>query len=188
MPNPTEVGRRLREIRSQKQMTLRDVARRAGVSATLISDIERGKTSPTINSLSKISRALDEAIVHFIEEPGSREIAHTTRRDRVTVISDRGEVQMTSLSAGIASGKMDVIEAVYPAGSSTDRTMTHHGEKCGLVLEGELSVAIVGNVYSVRPGEAIHFRGTLEHSVSNIYNGETRVLWMTTPRLAVPLV
>ena len=185
MLSPAEVGKRIKKVRDQKRMTLRDVARKASVSATLISDIERGKTSPTINSLSKISLALDETIVHFIQDTWTQEVAHTDRKNQVTVISDRGEVQMTTLSGGISGGKLDFIEVVYRPGTEALRQLVHHGEKCALVVEGELEVTVEDNVFHVQEGETIHFNAEYPHTVRNASPGETRVLWVATPRLPI---
>ena len=188
MVNSAEGGRRIKKIRSEKQMTLRDVARRAGVSATLISDIERGKTSPTIKSLSKISRALDESIVLFIEDSLATELCVTTPKERATVVSDRGELVMTSMSAGISSSHLAIVEATYQPHSKSPAPLVHHGEKCGLVLKGELEVELKGQVHRVSAGSSIHFKADHPHTISNPLDEPTRVLWVVTPRLTTPVL
>ncbi|MAE69456.1 MAG: hypothetical protein CME06_03185 [Gemmatimonadetes bacterium] len=188
MVNSAEVGRRIKKVRSEKQMTLRDVARRASVSATLISDIERGKTSPTIKSLSKISKALDESIVLFIEESLATEISLTTANERATVVSDRGEVMMTSMTGGISSSHLDVIEVTYQPQAESPSALVHHGEKCGLVIEGEIEVEIKGQLHRVPEGASIHFKAAHPHTIANPLNQASRVLWVVTPRLTVPML
>ncbi len=188
MVDSTEVGKRIKQKRSERKMTLRDVAQKAGVSPALISDIERGRTSPTINSLSKISKALDAPIVHFIEDDSAAEIVVTTPKDRVTVISDLGDAELSAISSGFTSSLLDVIEVQYQEGFISRELMVHHGEKCGLVLEGEIAVDIVGRTLRVKSGSAIHFHADRPHSVTNLAAGISRVLWITTPRLNTPVL
>ena len=188
MVNSAEVGKRIKRKRSERKMTLRDVARRAGVSATLISDIERGKTSEAINSLSKISKALDEPIVHFIEDDYATEVAITHPGDRITVVSDLGDVQLSAVTVGIPTGHLDFVEATYEPGFASREAMVHHGEKCALVLEGELQVDIKDRVRLVPAGSSIHFNASNPHQVSNPLDRRTRVLWAVTPRLTVPVL
>jgi transcriptional regulator with XRE-family HTH domain len=188
MVDSTEVGKRIKQKRSERKMTLRDVAQKAGVSPALISDIERGRTSPTINSLSKISRALDAPIVHFIEDDYAAEVVVTTPKSRVTVISDLGDAELSSISTGFTASQLDVIEVTYQEGFISREVMVHHGEKCGLVLEGEIEVDVAGRTVRVESGSTIHFNADRPHSVANVAPGISRVIWITTPRLTTPVL
>ncbi len=94
MPTKEEVGRRVRMARFRRDMTLKEVATRSGMSATHISEIERGKTSPTIGALQRIASALDERPAHFVEERDAP-LAVLTRKDdrtKVFVCDEEGHV------------------------------------------------------------------------------------------------
>lgn len=184
MLNPAEVGTRIKRVRDQKGMTLRDVARRAGVSPTLISDIERGKTSPTIKSLAKISSALDETIVTFIQESPATSVTHTDRDNQVSMISSRGDIEMTTLSGGISGSRIDVVRVSYGPRYERKRPLVHEGEKCAYVLKGAIEVEIDDKRYTVRAGETIHFDGRLPHRVRNPRRSVAEVIWVATPKLA----
>ena len=82
MPTKQEVGRRVRLARFRRNLTLKEVAARSGMSATHISEIERGKTSPTIGALDRIAKALEERSAHFVEEQVRSLAVLTTRKDR----------------------------------------------------------------------------------------------------------
>src|SRR2546425_10447332 len=58
-PSPTELGRRIKLLRIARGLTLKDLEERGGISATHVSEIERGKASPTVGALGRIARALD---------------------------------------------------------------------------------------------------------------------------------
>ena len=62
-----ELGRRIRTLRIERRMTLKQVEQAAGLSATHLSEIERGRTSPTIGALVRIARALEKEASYFIE-------------------------------------------------------------------------------------------------------------------------
>jgi transcriptional regulator with XRE-family HTH domain len=68
MPSKSELGRRIRQARVEKTLTLKEVESRSGVSATHISQIERGITSPTVNALERIARALEKNTSFFLED------------------------------------------------------------------------------------------------------------------------
>lgn len=188
MVKPSEVGKRIKRSRSLKNMTLRDVANKAGVSATLISDIERGKTSPTIKSLTKISHALDETIVHFIEDRKSREVTHSSVDDRVTVVNEKINARHTSLTKKIANGRLEVLEARYENGAKSRKPLSHFGEKIAILVEGKLEVTIEDRVYKLSSGDTLYFNSELPHVVSNPAEEPARVLWVITPISRSPVI
>lgn len=188
MLKPVEVGKRIKKSRSTKNMTLRDVANRAGVSATLISDIERGKTSPTIKSLSKISKALDENIVFFIEDRKTREVMLSRASDRVIVVHDKVNTTTMSLTKKIANGSMEVIEAKYGPGASSRKPLSHLGEKIVLVVEGRIEMVIQEKTYSLETGDTLYFNSDLEHQVVNPTDRKSRALWIITPVSRSPVI
>ena len=82
MPTKEELGRRLRIARFERNMTLKEVAQRCGMSATHISEVERGKTSPTIGALQRIAAALGEKPSHFVREEEFSRVVLTRKDDR----------------------------------------------------------------------------------------------------------
>jgi transcriptional regulator with XRE-family HTH domain len=178
----TDVGKKIKKIRAQKRLTLRDVATKAGVSATLISDIERGKTSPTIKSLSKISTALDEKIVYFIEDEKNREISLTKKNERATFLNETGDRRLEIISSGISNSKLFMVEVTYLPGGEESKSQTFTGEKCGVVLEGAINVTLDGDRHYLDTCDTIHFDAEIEHSIKNITDKEAKVLWTITPK------
>ena len=81
MIDNTVIGERLRECRKRQRLTLKAIENLAGVSATHISEIERGKTSPTIGALSKIAHALGKDITFFVEDEPLADICNLKQED-----------------------------------------------------------------------------------------------------------
>src|SRR5215208_8444688 len=67
------IGQRLRELREQHRLTMRGLAELAGVSASLISDVERGRVEPSISALKRLAGALDTTLIYFFSEDGPSE-------------------------------------------------------------------------------------------------------------------
>ncbi len=95
-----ELGRRIRKLRSERRMTLKQVESVSGLSATHLSEIERGRTSPTIGALVRIARALEKDVSYFIEEEERPDVAHLLREQVAAVPAGDG-VTAESLSPGI---------------------------------------------------------------------------------------
>ena len=68
MDDRSELGKRVKKVRESMHLTLKNIEARAGISATHISEIERGKTSPTLGALIRISKALGKEPAYFVEE------------------------------------------------------------------------------------------------------------------------
>src|SRR5262249_13811800 len=93
-----ELGRRIRKLRLDRRQTLKQVEEGSGLSSTHLSEIERGRTSPTIGALVRIARALDRDASYFIELDERSDLGFTAREQRPAM---RGTIQGEVLSPGI---------------------------------------------------------------------------------------
>ena len=95
-----ELGRRIRKLRIERRMTLKQVEHAANLSATHLSEIERGRTSPTIGALVRIARALDKDASYFIEAEERSDVAHVTREGARAVARPDG-MRLEALTPGV---------------------------------------------------------------------------------------
>src|SRR6266545_3257426 len=100
-----ELGRRIRKCRLERRMTLKQVERISDLSATHLSEIERGRTSPTIGALVRVARALDRDASYFIEPEDLSDVAHQTY-DRVSRITPTEGITAEVLTPGIPGGRI----------------------------------------------------------------------------------
>jgi transcriptional regulator with XRE-family HTH domain len=154
MISKAELGRRIREARSQKGMTLKQLDQSSGFSATHISEIERGKTSPTIGALIRIANALGKEPSYFIEEELLPEIALTPRERREPIPMDGFDGDY--LTPGIPGGRLHA--CLFRLGPDGPPLELHgyEGEEGGYVIRGEVEVRVEGEVYHLTEGDAIH--------------------------------
>lgn len=160
MPTKKELGRRLRMARFEKGLTLKEVARLCGMSATHISEVERGKTSPTIGALQRISGAIGENPAHFVREESFPRV-RLTRADetRMTYNADATGRPgcFTVLAPGLPGGVSQVFRRTLPPGARVV-VSPRVGEMVIVCTEGMTRVTVGEDSYVVREGDAIQFR------------------------------
>lgn len=159
MPTKEEVGRRLRVARFRHNMTLKDVAVKSGMSATHISEIERGKTSPTIGCLQKIAGALNERPSHFVEHVTSSLVQLTRRSDRPKEFrcGAAGKVVCAeTVAGGVPWGNLHVAHGVGAVGEVLARP-PGSGEVVFMCVAGMMRVTVGGESNVLREGDTVQF-------------------------------
>jgi quercetin dioxygenase-like cupin family protein len=150
------------------------------VSATHISQIERGITWPTVNALHKIATALEKNTSFFLEEVELPEVCKVTGGGGTVIISEQPKVVMKPLTNGIPGGKFHFYMLVaYPAGKDTKYAIDHchEGDECGCVLSGRLEVKVGDDIFQLGKGDAIHFSATKPHGIRNIGDSLSESIW-----------
>jgi transcriptional regulator with XRE-family HTH domain len=181
MPSVEEVGKRLKDVRRQKDMTLKEVAEASGMSPTHISEIERGKTSPTVGALRKIATALGKDTAYFVEDKPLPRVSVVKKEDRESVLLPGfNDTFLTAkaLTTGIPAGRVNVVMIDHEKGG-TRLSQVHDGEEAILVLKGEARVKVGTEEFTVGAGDCLHFSAKLEHSAEFTGEGRNRALWVT---------
>ena len=178
MPTKEEVGQRVRLARFRRDLTLKEVAIRSGMSATHISEIERGKTSPTIGALQRIAAALEERPAHFVEEQSSPLAVVVRRKDRTTEYKcdeARRATDMERLTADVPWGTLTVRRKVSEPGDIIQRPPAL-GEAVLFCVRGMVRYTVSGESHVLRDGDTIQF--TLEdgYTVETIGDDKCEVM------------
>ena len=181
MPSKVELGRRLKRARAERDMTLKNVEARSGVSATHISQIEQGMTSPTVGALQKLAKALEKETVFFLEEVDLEDVSLSGDTQGTVFYSENPRVVFQNLTKGIPGGKLRIgrLEAA-PSVGAVSSPHTHEGEECGFVMKGTLEIRVEDKSYIVKAGQAIHFNGTRPHSYGNPGHEPVEAIWITS--------
>lgn len=160
MPTKEELGKRLRMARFQKNLTLKQVAARCGMSATHISEVERGKTSPTIGALQRIAAALDEKPSFFVREDSLEPVTFTPvakRCEFFRAAADGTPVAVQIVSRGIPGGYVQILRKMDPFTKKLD-SPPRIGEMVFICTSGSLRFAIGDASWTVREGDTIQMR------------------------------
>lgn len=180
-----EIGRRIKKIREEKYMTLKKVEAKAGISATHISEIERGKTSPTINALIRIAKALGKDPAYFIEEKELKDVSFIALEDRSEKGMDWKEGgSMIELTNSIPSGKINSrLINLKPLKKKEFRLHSHEADEAALVMKGQVTFQVDGKDYTLSEGDSIYIAGTQEHDFVNASEKEeAELIWFGSER------
>jgi transcriptional regulator with XRE-family HTH domain len=162
-----DVGSRLRQMRTERGMSMRALARESGLSTNALSMIERGRTSPSVSTLYKISDALEVPITAFFRlEPPKQEIVHqkSTKRKRVTFPNGVWE----GLGGEEFLGRMEPFMLTLEAGGeSGPYGMLHTGSEFVMCLEGQIEYEVEGQKFLLDPGDNLIFAAQLRHRWRN---------------------
>jgi transcriptional regulator with XRE-family HTH domain len=187
------VGQRLRERRTQTELSLRELARRLGISPSALSQIETGKSRPSVSTLyaivSELGLSLDEL---FAAAPAPAPSA-SVPAPRTALVQRSGSRSVIDLESGVrwerlTSAPDPVIDflsveyAVGGASSGEGRFIRHAGREYGVVLTGRLEVTVGFDTYLLEPGDSISFDSTTPHRLSNAGDVPVTGIWLTTGR------
>lgn len=178
-----EVGRRIKQYRQKYNLTLKEIEARVNVSATHVSEIERGKTSPTIGALARIAQAFDMDPAEFLITEDLPSVQVTRAADRARIRYEHtgmvaqpltGPVQGQTLSAACVEWEPGMNDKPY-----TPRS--HAGEEFIYVTEGAVEVMVKGRTILLREGDSLHFRADVPHRVINRFAEPCRAILIMTP-------
>ncbi len=178
-----DVGTRLKTLRKLKGFSQRELAKRAGVTNSTISMIEKNSVSPSVSSLKKVLAGIPMSLVDFF----TTETASDQPRNvvyRATDLLDIGskDVVMQLIGKDHPNRSLSFLRETYPAGTDTGPDMlTHEGEEAGLVVEGRLELTVGDTVYVLDTGDSYYFESSLVHRFRNPFDEPCILVSATTP-------
>lgn len=191
------IGRRLREERVRAGISQRELARRLGLSASLISQLESGQSRPSVGTLYSIVTELGVTLDRVIrdgDEPQTDGSEGGGRRERGPVVhpADRAAIDLASrvrwedLAPDQEEG-IDFLEAIYEVGGAStpdESLMRHNGREYGYVMRGTLGIQIGFQEYELNPGDSIAFDSTTPHRFFNKGDEPVHAIWFVVGREA----
>jgi len=176
-----DIGRRLRNLRHIKGLTLKDLADRTLCSESMLSKVENGKAQVSLTLLHRIVHSLDITITALFSESRADQGVVTRAEDRSTFRIDANGSRLERLIppnlGHLLEGNLHILE---PGGGS-DGILTHEGEEVGYVLSGIFELTVSGVQYELHSGDSFVFRSEEPHSYRNPGKVTTRVIWVSTP-------
>lgn len=181
MVSELQLGTRIRSLRQARHLTLRDVADRAGVTESFLSQVERDVTSPSIATVHKIARALDLSISQlFAEDAATGRVVRRKDRRRVAY-AGLGAVD-EFLTSNMAGRLQMIMTTIEPGGGTGAEPYTHDSdEEVVVVLAGTLDLWVGDEHYVLHEGDAITFPSRLPHWNANQGEEPVTVLFCMTP-------
>jgi transcriptional regulator with XRE-family HTH domain len=171
------VGKKLRLRRVERGFTLQAVSDRTGVSAAMLSLVERGKASPSVGTLVAINSLLNLHIPELLGNiSGNGDLV--TRAAKQTVVKPLRGVTHRVVADDQARGLQLTLNHYSRGSANSAEPITHAGFEYGFVLDGELEVTVDGETHRLRPGDLISYWSSKPHRIVNRGTKKARALWI----------
>ena len=173
------LGDRIREIRTDKGLTLQNVGKITGLTVSHISQIETNKVNPSIGALRLVAKALGTTIPNLFDPYPEKN--PVVRADERRVLRTKNNIDYYLLTPS-SKQKLEVLYEILKPGARTGETpYTHEGEEFGIVMKGKIKVILGDKEHILRKGDSISFPSTISHSKQNIGKADAVLLWANTP-------
>jgi transcriptional regulator with XRE-family HTH domain len=173
------LGERLRALRNERKLTLAQLGQEVSLSASYLSQIERGVATPSLPKLAAIARTLEVEVAYFFEDDVSSPCPVRSNQGRK--LRDTGGATVELLTADSSDKRIQPYRIACQPGTSRDRPPTHPGEECGFVLKGQLTVTVGEESFVLEAGDSIHHHTLQPHSWRNEGDEECMVIWAASP-------
>lgn len=176
-------GNKIRTLRKNKNMSIKDLAEKSELSTGLISQIERDLVSPSVNAMSRIVQALDSSMGEFFDEEFAKESPMTLREGGRKQISmpDSNSICEVLSPTDHRMVEMVLMRLLPSTGDEPIRMSTHEGEECGYILKGKMTVYIEDEIYELEEGDSFYLESTKPHQYINLGEEECISIWAMTP-------
>ncbi|MGG0670616.1 XRE family transcriptional regulator [Lederbergia citrisecunda] len=174
-------GQKIRKLRSVQNLSLKDLSDKSGVSVSMISQIERRNTDPTLTTLYKLCKGLDVSISTLLGAD-EQALQLVRKNDRKSVNFPQSHSKYELLTP-INEGTIEMIMIHLEPGQVDQQLVEHSGEECGYVVKGEMTIVLGDAEYILYEGDSIRFKSTTPHRFFN-HSKETAIsVWAMTGRV-----
>jgi len=172
-------GGRLRDLRHGQGLSLRAAARRAGLSPSFLSAVERNVSGASVATLQRLTRAYGVTMLALFDA-GLASGRHVRPSERRLLDLPESGVRIEQLAQGATMLEPQLF--VMAPGATSDGAYAHDGEEFLYVLDGAVTLWLGAEQrYRLTAGDALTFPSTMPHRWRNRADGETRLLWINTP-------
>ncbi|HZS32280.1 MAG TPA: XRE family transcriptional regulator [Methylomirabilota bacterium] len=178
------LGARLRGLRTERGIRQKALAAKAGLTPSLVSQIESDKLSPSLHTLGRLAAALGVPIGAFFEQPPNGRLHVGRRQDYAVVSFDSAAERWHVLAAGLFRGKVRAVVSTLARrgpGVPPERVLLEPGQmKLMYVLQGRVALLYNGERHVLAAGDSAYLDGGIPHGWENLGPGAARTLWVIT--------
>lgn len=174
------IGARIRALRLARGMSVNRLAAAAGVSAGIVSQIERERANPSLNTIEKICAALAVPTDTILTvEPASADPSFVCRAaSRRNILVGTAPILKEMMIAPAGSPNLRMMMIALPPRSENLDVVIEVGQKAGFVLEGEIRIVVKGEAARLAPGDGFQFSSDQPHSLHNDSDAPAKVFWI----------
>jgi transcriptional regulator with XRE-family HTH domain len=175
------LGGRLRQLRRARRLSLSEVSGGTRISASMLSQLERGTVGPSLATLHTLAQFYETRLFELFQDPGALAQGVLVRKaDRPVVHLPRSNATYELIS-GMRQELQLVEMAVTAEQGSADHTLSHAGEECVLVLAGAVRATLGDEQFDLDPGDSLQYPATIPHSYETRTGERARLIIAMTP-------
>ncbi len=183
------IGVKIKELRETKKMSTKELAKKANITAGMISQLERGSTQGSVETLRKIAKVLDTTLASLFESKQEIkpqkgfEAFHIVRKNERRKISFPDPLYKCEMLTPNLQGDIEFVLVELEAGRVTKDILPHTkgGEECDFVLSGTIEIEIGNLNYTLNEGDSIRFNPEVPHKIENKSNKKASYISAITP-------
>jgi len=176
-----KIGEKIRELRQRRNLGVRELAQRSGVSHSTISLIERDKISPSIDTLNAILDSLGTTLVSFFSQLQTKlQASPFYRAAEFVEIGRFGTVSHRMVGINHPNRQLLLLHERYAPGSASD-ALSHPAHEAGVVIEGRIELTVGAASQVLGAGDGYYFDSRQPHIFRNVDEGESQIISAVTP-------
>lgn len=175
-----DIGKKIRNLRVQNELTQEELADRAELTKGFISQVERNLTSISIATLTDVLECLGTNLQEFFSDSEEEKIVFGAE-DFFEKIDEKNGVGIRWIVPNSQKNDMEPILTTIAPKSTTPVDNPHPGEEFGYVLKGSVVVHWGAKKYRAKKGECFYYRADRPHSLENTADAAALVLWISSP-------
>lgn len=185
--NAAVLGERVRKLRNERNLTIAQLAERAELSSGLISQIERGRSNPSVRTLQRLRSALGVNLWAFLQPSESHATNDSTtsgapyfirrKADRLKIVRGKSRISEELLSPR-SDDQMRFMMITIPPGIESGDMLIGQGRKGGCVFSGRARLTVDGETGELEQGDAFQFPADVPHKIANPYDEPVVLIWI----------
>ncbi|WP_099192031.1 helix-turn-helix domain-containing protein [Tepidibacter mesophilus] len=180
--NDINVGKKISEYRNLKNMTVTQLAKMAGVTPSLLSQIEKGTANPSINTLKIISKSLDiPMFTFFITRVDTNQLIVRSDKRKKMIFPQNNNLSYELLSPNLNGAIELALITLTTNSQSSNETMAHEGEEVAYVINGKVNIHLNDEIITLNEGDSIKILPHMKHKWENPYDKDANVIFAITP-------
>lgn len=185
-PDGITLGRRVKELRTLRKISTRELANRAGVSAGYISQIETGKANASLQTVRAIAEAFGVQWTELFEaRPRHGQVLRKADRPKLTSTST---VQHYGITKPPVTDVEVLVSEYEPGDAVGDENYTHgDSHEIVVILKGRFLFRLLDQEFELNEGDSLDYRTSTPHMITNIGDTVGEALWVVTPPSGLPV-
>ncbi|RDY28507.1 helix-turn-helix domain-containing protein [Romboutsia weinsteinii] len=177
-----DISKNITEYRKSKELTIKELANLAGVTPSLLSQIEKGSANPSINTLKQISKALDIPVFNFfINDAGTEDLVVRKDSRKKIMFAEDDSFAYELLTPNTKGSIEFLLMKIPPKKSSSKELFSHKGEEVAYVIKGSVSLYLMNDIVELNCGDSVKIPPHSNHKWENISDIDCEIIFAVTP-------